>query len=95
MSLTLDQVRHIAKLARLELAPGDAEAVQAKLNGILDLLEQMQTADTDGIEPMSHPQAEAQRLRHDEATEPDLRTIYQALAPQTENGLYLVPKVIE
>jgi aspartyl-tRNA(Asn)/glutamyl-tRNA(Gln) amidotransferase subunit C len=95
MSLTLDQVRHIAKLARLELAPGDAEATQAKLNGIFGLIEEMQAVDTTGVEPMSHPQELAQRLRTDAATESDRRAAYQAVAPQTENGLYLVPKVIE
>ena len=95
MSLTLDQVRHIAKLARLELAPGDAEATQAKLNGNFGLIEEMQAVDTTGVEPMSHPQELAQRLRTDAATESDRRAAYQAVAPQTENGLYLVPKVIE
>ncbi|MCE1184594.1 MAG: Asp-tRNA(Asn)/Glu-tRNA(Gln) amidotransferase subunit GatC [Rhodocyclales bacterium] len=95
MSLTLDQVRHIAKLARLELAPGDAEATQAKLNGIFGLIEEMQAVDTTGVEPMSHPQELAQRLRTDAATESDRRAAYQTVAPQTENGLYLVPKVIE
>ena len=56
MSLSLDEVRHIAKLARLELAPGELEATQAKLNGIFSLIEEMQAVDTDGVEPMSHPQ---------------------------------------
>ncbi|MGL4408401.1 MAG: Asp-tRNA(Asn)/Glu-tRNA(Gln) amidotransferase subunit GatC, partial [Zoogloea sp.] len=76
MSLTLDQVRHIAKLARLELAPGDAEATQAKLNGIFGLIEEMQAVDTTGVEPMSHPQELAQRLRTDAATESDRRAAY-------------------
>ena len=95
MSLSLDEVRHIAKLARLELAPGELEATQAKLNGIFSLIEEMQAVDTDGVEPMSHPQELAQRLREDAVSETDRRQAYQAIAPQTEAGLYLVPKVIE
>ncbi len=95
MSLSLDEVRHIAKLARLELAPGELEATQAKLNGIFSLIEEMQAVNTDGVEPMSHPQELAQRLREDRVTEADRRAAFQAVAPQTEAGLYLVPKVIE
>jgi aspartyl-tRNA(Asn)/glutamyl-tRNA(Gln) amidotransferase subunit C len=95
MSLSLDEVRHIAKLARLELAAGDAEATQAKLNGIFGLIEEMQAVDTDGVEPMSHPQELAKRLRNDAVSECDRRAAFQAVAPQTEAGLYLVPKVIE
>ena len=95
MSLSLDEVRHIAKLARLELAAGELDATQAKLNGIFSLIEEMQAVDTDGVEPMSHPQELAQRLRPDAVTETDRRAAFQAVAPQTEAGLYLVPKVIE
>ncbi len=95
MSLSLDEVRHIAKLARLELAAGELEATQAKLNGIFSLIEEMQAVDTDGVEPMSHPQELAQRLREDRVTETDRSAAFQAVAPQTEAGLYLVPKVIE
>ena len=95
MSLSLDEVRHIAKLARLELTAGELEATQAKLNGIFSLIEEMQAVDTDGVEPMSHPQELAQRLRLDAVTETDRRAAFQAVAPQTEAGLYLVPKVIE
>ena len=95
MSLSLDEVRHIAKLARLELAPGELEATQAKLNGIFSLIEEMQAVDTAGVEPMSHPQELATRLRPDIVTETDRRDAFQKVAPQTEAGLYLVPKVIE
>lgn len=95
MSLSLDEVRHIAKLARLELADGDVDATQAKLNGIFSLIEEMQAVNTDGVEPMSHPQELAQRLRPDVVTEGKHRDAFQAIAPQTEAGLYLVPKVIE
>jgi len=95
MTLSVDEVRHIAKLARLELADGELTATQAKLNGIFGLIEEMQAVDTEGVEPMSHPQELAQRLRDDAVTESDRRRAYQAIAPQTEAGLYLVPKVIE
>ena len=95
MSLTVDQVRHIAKLARLEVSTDDLAATQAKLNGIFGLIEEMQAVNTDGVEPMSHPQDLAQCLRADAVTESDRRDAFQAIAPQTEGGLYLVPKVIE
>ena len=95
MTLSADEVRHIAKLARLELTEGDLAATQAKLNGIFGLIEEMQAVNTDGVEPMSHPQELAQRLRADAVSESDRRDAYQAIAPQTEAGLYLVPKVIE
>ena len=95
MSLSADEVRHIAKLARLELADGELAATQAKLNGIFGLIEEMQAVNTDGVEPMSHPQELAQRLRDDVVSERDRRDAFQAIAPQTEAGLYLVPKVIE
>ncbi|WP_374267214.1 Asp-tRNA(Asn)/Glu-tRNA(Gln) amidotransferase subunit GatC [Zoogloea sp.] len=95
MTLSVDEVRHIAKLARLELADGELAATQAKLNGIFGLIEEMQAVNTDGVEPMSHPQELAQRLRDDTVSETDRRAAYQAVAPQTEDGLYLVPKVIE
>lgn len=95
MSLSLEDVRKISSLARLDLSEGDAEATRDKLNGILELVEQMQAVDTTGVEPMSHPQDVAQRLREDAVTETDRRDAFQRVAPQTEAGLYLVPKVIE
>lgn len=95
MSLTLEDVRKISSLARLDLSVSDAEATRDKLNGILALIQQMQAVDTTGVEPMSHPQDVAQRLRDDAVTETDRREDFQRVAPQTEAGLYLVPKVIE
>ncbi len=95
MSLDIDQVKHIARLARIELAPGEAEDALAKLNGIFELVEQMQAVDTAGVEPMSHPQELYQRLRDDAVTEANQRDHFQRIAPATESGLYLVPKVIE
>ncbi len=93
--LSLEQVRHIARLARIEVASAEAEALQHTLNDILGLVERMGAVDTRGVEPMAHPQAGAQRLREDRVTEPDQRAAFQAVAPEVEDGLYLVPKVIE
>ena len=95
MSLSLDDVRHIAKLARIELSPGEDEVTLGKLSAIFGLIEAMQAVDTSGVEPMSHPQDLAQRLRPDAVSETDRREAFQSVAPQTEAGLYLVPKVIE
>ena len=95
MSLSNDQVGHIARLARIAVSATELEATRDKLNGIFGLIEQMQAVDTAGVEPMSHPQELATRLRPDLVTEADRREAFQKVAPQTEAGLYLVPKVIE
>ena len=93
--LSLEQVAHIAELARIELTEPEALAMREQLNGILAMVDRMAAADTAGVEPMSHPQQAMQRLREDRVTEADRREAYQALAPAVEDGLYLVPKVIE
>ena len=95
MSLSNDQVGHIARLARIAVSASELEATRDKLNGIFGLIEQMQAVDTTGVEPMSHPQEFPTRLRPDVVTETDRRDAFQKVAPQTEAGLYLVPKVIE
>lgn len=95
MSLSNDQVGHIARLARIAVSTAELEATRDKLNGIFGLIEQMQAVDTTGVEPMSHPQEFPTRLRPDVVTETDRRDAFQKVAPQTEAGLYLVPKVIE
>ena len=100
MSLVLSDVKRIAQLAQLELSEEQASTTLAQLNGIFALVEQMRTVDTDGIEPLSHPIAALQdnlalRLREDRATEPDRRDDYQNVAPAVQDGLYLVPKVID
>ena len=95
MSLSLDEVQRIARLARIALTAEEAEATQAKLNGIFGLIAQMQAVDTAGVAPMSHPQDVVQRLREDAVTEADRRAAFQAVAPEAEAGLYLVPRVIE
>jgi len=95
MSLSLTDVKRIAHLARIEVDDEDASAYLQKLSGILGLIEQMQAVDTAGIIPMSHSQDVTQRLREDLVTESNQRELFQSVAPAVENGLYLVPKVIE
>ena len=95
MSLTKDQVRHIATLARLELADDEFEDVVAKLSRIVDFVDQLQAAGTDDVLPMAHPLNMSQRLRGDAVTETDDRDHIQANAAETRDGYYLVPKVIE
>ena len=93
--LSLEQVHRIAHLARLELAEGEAAAMQQQMNDILAMVDQMRAVDTTGVVPMSHPQEVMQRLREDRVTETDQRETFQSIAPSVEDGLYLVPKVIE
>ena len=95
MSLSLQEVKRVAWLARIEITDAEAEAAQGHLNDIFKLIEQMQSVDTEGIEPMAHAQDVVQRLRDDRVTETDQHALYQSIAPQVEHGLYLVPKVIE
>lgn len=95
MSLSIEDVHRIALLARLELSSDDALATRQQLNDIFVLIEGMKVVDTEGVEPMSHAQELVLRLRADKVTEPDLRERYQSVAPQVEQGLYLVPRVIE
>ena len=93
--LSLDQVRAIADLARIELAEAEAHALQQQLNGILAIVDEMLAVDTAGIVPMAHPQDARQRLREDVVTEADEHALFQSTAPQVEDDLYLVPRVIE
>lgn len=93
--LSLDEIRRIARLARIELAAAEAEALGRDMNDILAMVEQMGAVDTSGVEPMAHPQEMAQRLREDGVAEGDQRELVQSIAPRVEDGLYLVPKVIE
>ncbi|MFO7579149.1 MAG: Asp-tRNA(Asn)/Glu-tRNA(Gln) amidotransferase subunit GatC [Nitrosomonas halophila] len=95
MTLSLDDVKRIANLARIEISEGDAQQTLAHLSGIFNLIEQMQAVDTEGVEPMSHSQDMVQRLREDVVTESDQHVLFQSIAPQVEAGFYLVPKVIE
>jgi aspartyl-tRNA(Asn)/glutamyl-tRNA(Gln) amidotransferase subunit C len=95
MSLNLEEVGRIARLARLELSPDEIGRTGDQLNGILSFIEQLQAVDTSGVVPMAHAMDIVQRLRTDAVTEPDRREAFQAIAPETQAGLYLVPKVIE
>jgi aspartyl-tRNA(Asn)/glutamyl-tRNA(Gln) amidotransferase subunit C len=95
MSLSLDDVSRIARLARIEISPAEATRTRDQLNGILAFVEQLQAVDTAGIAPLAHAVDVVQRLRPDVVTETDRRDVFQAIAPETEAGLYLVPKVIE
>ncbi len=103
MSLTSTDIARIANLARLELAPAESERMLTKINGFFDIVEKMRAVDTQGIEPMAHPvdantagvAAMALRLREDRVSEPNQREANQQSAPAVENGLFLVPKVIE
>jgi aspartyl-tRNA(Asn)/glutamyl-tRNA(Gln) amidotransferase subunit C len=95
MSLTTDEVKKIAHLARLGIDKQDIESYAKDLSGILDLMTRMNELNTYGVVPMAHPMDQVQRLRSDVVTEQDYREKFQAIAPQVEAGLYLVPKVIE
>jgi aspartyl-tRNA(Asn)/glutamyl-tRNA(Gln) amidotransferase subunit C len=95
VSLSLEQVKRIAYLARIEISEPEALQTQGQLNDIFGLIEAMQAVDTGGIEPMSHAQDVMLRLREDAVTESDQHALFQSVAPQVEDGLYLVPKVIE
>ncbi|HEY0562835.1 MAG TPA: Asp-tRNA(Asn)/Glu-tRNA(Gln) amidotransferase subunit GatC [Methylophilus sp.] len=95
MALNTQDIQRIAHLARIEINAQEAEATLTKLSGILGLIEQMQAVDTTGITPMSHSQDLSQRLREDVVTQTNQRELFQSIAPLTEAGLYLVPKVIE
>jgi aspartyl-tRNA(Asn)/glutamyl-tRNA(Gln) amidotransferase subunit C len=95
MSLSLADVEKVARLARLAMNDEELKAAQSQLNNIFGLIAEMQAVDTKGITPMSHAQDVAQRLREDKVTEADQREAFQAIAPQVEMGLYLVPQVIE
>lgn len=95
MALSSDEVRKIARLARLAVSDDEVAGYAGELSSILDLVDQMNRVDTTGVEPMAHPQHATQRLRPDVVTEPNRRERYQAIAPAVERGLYLVPRVVE
>ena len=95
MPLSLDDVRRIARLARLEITPAEADDVRQKLDGIFAMIGSMRAVDTTGIAPMSHALDVVLPMREDQVTESTHREDYMRLAPAAEAGLYLVPKVIE
>lgn len=95
MHIDAEQVRQIAHLARIGLADDEADHYIAELEAILDLADRMQEVDTSGVEPLAHPLETVQRLRPDQVTETDQRDRFQAGAPATADGFYLVPRVVE
>ncbi|MGN0920809.1 MAG: Asp-tRNA(Asn)/Glu-tRNA(Gln) amidotransferase subunit GatC [Cellvibrio sp.] len=95
MAIDRADIAKLAKLARIEISDADADAAAASISDVLALVDQLQAIDTDGVLPMAHPLDAVQRLRADEVTEVNQREAFQAIAPATQDGLYLVPKVIE
>lgn len=95
MALDNETIHSIARLARLKIEDSEIDQYRSSLGNILDLVAQMEAVDTTGIEPMTHPFDATMRLRKDQVTETNQRDKYQGIAPSTERGLYLVPKVID
>nr|WP_282562509.1 Asp-tRNA(Asn)/Glu-tRNA(Gln) amidotransferase subunit GatC [Marinobacter panjinensis] len=95
VTISREDIEKVAVLARIRVDDGQVSALEKDLGNILDLVDQLSVADTDSVEPMAHPLNAVQRLRPDEVTETNQREAFQAIAPATENGLYLVPRVIE
>lgn len=90
-----EDIQQLAKLAQLHIADEQADEVAASIGNVLALVDQLSAANTDNVKPMAHPLDAVQILRADEVSEPNVREKMQAIAPATENGLYLVPKVID
>lgn len=95
MAIEQDEIEKIAELARIRIAEDQIGQVTARITEILGMVDQLQAVDTSGVEPMANPLDATARLRADEVTEINRREAFQAIAPAVENGLYLVPKVIE
>mgnify|MGYP001267922331 CR=1 FL=1 len=95
MKVTEKVVKNIAELAKLELNQEEMKQLMAGMQTILNLAAQMESIDTKGIEPVYSPLDSTQELRYDEVTEKNQRDLYQSIAPDTEDGLYLVPRVVE
>ncbi|AQA19819.1 asparaginyl/glutamyl-tRNA amidotransferase subunit C [Halioglobus japonicus] len=95
MAIEQDEIEKIAELARIRIGADQIGEVTQRITEILGMVDQLQAADTAGVEPMANPLDATARLRADEVTELNRRDAFQAIAPATEDGLYLVPKVIE
>jgi len=95
MAIEQDEIEKIAELARIRIAPGQIGEVTQRITAILGMVDQLQAVDTSDVEPMANPLDAVQRLRADEVTEENRRDAFQAIAPAVENGLYLVPRVVE
>nr|WP_010132218.1 Asp-tRNA(Asn)/Glu-tRNA(Gln) amidotransferase subunit GatC [Microbulbifer agarilyticus] len=95
MAVDAQTIEKLAELARIAISEETIDEVSSRLGDVLQLVDQLQAVNTDGVEPMAHPLDEVQVLRQDAVTEPNQREAFLALAPQSEAGLYLVPKVID
>lgn len=95
MAIASSDIAQLAHLARIALPAEQVDQVTQRIAEVLDLVGQLQAVDTTGVEPMAHPLDAVQRLRNDQVTETNQRQAFQAIAPATEDGLYLVPRVIE
>lgn len=95
MTITPDQIHKIANLAKLRIDEQSIEEISSQFDNIMTLIDQLEQADTDGVEPLSHPQDPVLRLREDEVTAADMRDEFMQLTEHNQDGLYLVPKVIE
>ncbi len=95
MAIEQNEIEKIAELARIRIAPDQIGQVTARITEILGMVDQLQAVDTTDVEPMANPLDAIQRLRADEVTEENRREAFQAIAPAVENGLYLVPRVVE
>jgi aspartyl-tRNA(Asn)/glutamyl-tRNA(Gln) amidotransferase subunit C len=95
MSIEKQTIENLAILARLEIDDQRVEEISQRLGSVLELVDQLQAADTNNLTDNSHAPQATQRLREDKVTESDQRDAFQAIAPDTEDGLYLVPKVID
>lgn len=89
------EIQKLANLAKLNISDDALDEVAESITNVLALVDQLQAADTRDVAPMAHPLDAVQRLRADEVTESNCREAFQGIAPATENGLYLVPKVID
>lgn len=95
MSIERQEIEKLATLSRIAIGEDTITEVSQRLSSVLELVDQLQAVNTEGVEAMSHPMKATQRLREDEVSEINQREAFQAIAPDTEEGLFLVPKVIE
>ena len=95
MDVTEEVVKNIAELVQLKVDDAEIQQLTEGMQNILALADQMQAIDTEGVEPVSNPMDASQKLRPDAITEKNQRELFQSLAPASESGLYLVPRVVE
>ena len=95
MALDNTTIHTIARLARLEINDDEVAKYRSDISNILELVQQMEAVDTTGVEPMTHPFDATMRLREDTVSETNQRDKFQSVAPNSQDGLYLVPKVID